>query len=142
MSRPKGSKNKKTLEREKQTLFEIVEKPPEKAMIFVTKTKNSEEDNIPIVEEKKSSIEPSKPRKVMVICDKCHKDIYCSPITINLSHLLGQASWHRDCKLERINLCTDCGRELNTLVDKWILKDNKDYYKWNVENFEKSSENS
>ena len=153
--RPKGSKNKKTLERESTGLFDSPVETTERIVENPPKINNSEEDNITTPEEKETINEPIKPKKVMANCDKCGADIYCSPITANLSHLTGQATWHRTCRLDKLRLCSSCAQDLNNLIDTWILKDHPEYYKWgaykqekettteeNQENFEDSLKDS
>lgn len=130
--RPKGSKNKKTLERERIAHLAEAQKQPEKPVIFEDATKDIEPTNIIIPEEKHIVKTTIKPPKISGTCDKCHADIYCSPVSINLSYLLSQATWHRDCKIERVCLCNKCAAELNSMIDNWLLKDNPQYYKWNV----------
>jgi len=129
--RPKGSKNKPKI-----NLFQTVQKEEEKIEKRIEenapKTVDSMEGNVSTPEEKKSIKTNSRPLKTYGICNKCGTPIYMSPVAINLSHLTGQATWHRRCKLERIVLCNSCGAELNNLIDNWILKDHPEYIKWDI----------
>ena len=132
MGRPKGSKNKKTLELQKAFIFQTKENVTQTPTETPSDLNISNEDNVTTVEEKKSVKTAIKPGKTYEVCDKCKTNIYCSPIRINLSHLTGQATWHRRCKLDQLKLCNACAKELNELIDNWILKDHPEYIKWDI----------
>lgn len=58
-------------------------------------------------------------------CSRCHKKIISGEKTINLTYLTGMAPWHRMVSLDRVYLCNECGRELNELIDNWLINDGK-----------------
>lgn len=58
-------------------------------------------------------------------CNRCHKKIISGEKNINLTYLTGMAPWHREVGLDRVCLCSDCGRELNAIIDKWLINDGK-----------------
>lgn len=67
---------------------------------------------------------------VQANCDLCGAEIYCTPTKVSLSLLTGKASWHRDCKLDRFELCSRCAEELNSVVDNFILTKNPNLNKF------------
>ena len=58
-------------------------------------------------------------------CSRCHKKIVSGEKNINLTYLTGMAPWHRMVGLNRVCLCNECGRELNELIDNWLINDGK-----------------
>lgn len=58
-------------------------------------------------------------------CNRCHKKIVSGERNINLTYLTGMAPWHRNVSLERVCLCHECGKELNDLIDNWLINDGK-----------------
>ena len=71
-----------------------------------------------------SFLSPSEYDK-LPICDRCHNKIISGEKNINLTYLTSMASWHRDVEKDRITLCSDCAKELNGLIDKWLINDGK-----------------
>ena len=136
--RPKGSKNKSKITNNAFIFLtqDQVEKPTENPVNSGAILNNFEEGNIITPEEEKIKKSPEKPRKIIGTCDKCKKDIYSSFFVANLSQLTSKASWHRECKLDRINLCSDCASELNSIIDNWILKDRPEYKKIEISSFD------
>ena len=65
-------------------------------------------------------------------CELCGKEIKCQPITINLNHLTGKASWHRECNKDRFNICDECAKQLSDVVDKFIKTKNKELNKFEI----------
>ena len=59
------------------------------------------------------------------VCDRCHKKIISGERNINLTYLTGMAPWHRMVSLEKVCLCGDCAKELNMLVDNWLINEGK-----------------
>lgn len=55
------------------------------------------------------------------ICDRCHKKIISGERNINLTYLTGMTPWHRTVSLEKVCLCGDCAKELNMLIDNWLI---------------------
>ena len=127
--RPKGSKNKNSKNQNKKDIINVIDVSLTTSTISASVTNDSNE-NVNIQASEKSSKLIKKSKENIVLCDKCHKEVVSTPIVINLSYLTGQATWHRDCKLEKIHCCTQCARELNEIIDKWILKDNSQYLKY------------
>ena len=134
--RPKGSKNRP--KDVSQNLFTEDKINTQKTTIntqkIIEETKDLTDANIKTLVEEENKKLPQKTPNILGYCDKCHKPVYSSFITANLSHLTGKAIWHRDCNLERLNLCSDCGAALNSIIDAWILKDNPQYKKFSLEN--------
>lgn len=58
-------------------------------------------------------------------CDRCHKKIISGEKNINLTYLTGMAPWHRRVSLDRVCLCSDCSKELNEMIDSWLINDGK-----------------
>lgn len=58
-------------------------------------------------------------------CNRCHKKIVSGERNINLTYLTGMASWHRNVSLDRVCLCSDCGKELNKMIDDWLINNGK-----------------
>ena len=128
--RPKGSKNKSTIQKENVKQISKIEEPIQNSLIFLTDINDSVADNIQTLEEKTTVKTAEKPLKNNGICDCCNQPIYTTPINIPLTYLTGKASWHRNCKVDRLKLCSDCSKELNELVDNWIISKNKNLKKF------------
>lgn len=58
-------------------------------------------------------------------CDRCHKKIISGEKNINLTYLTGMAPWHRRVSLDRVCLCGDCSKELNEMIDDWLINEGK-----------------
>ena len=58
-------------------------------------------------------------------CDRCHKKIISGERNINLTYLTGMASWHRNVSLDRVCLCSNCSKELNEMIDDWLINNGK-----------------
>lgn len=58
-------------------------------------------------------------------CNRCHKKIISGERNINLTYLTGMAPWHRTVSLDKICLCSDCAKELNKIIDDWLINDGK-----------------
>ena len=63
-------------------------------------------------------------------CDLCSSLIYSSPTIIRLPEVTGKASWYRNCKLDKLNLCEKCAIELNEQLDNFILSRNSSLRKF------------
>ena len=112
--RPKGSKNKKN----------IIEVTTSKVDIFEEK----ESTEIPIATIT-SIVETIKPK---AHCDLCGDSIYSQGNYINLNILTSKASWHRNCSKDKLCLCNNCVKELNNLIDTFILQRNPKLNKWSA----------
>ena len=130
--RPKGSRNKKTIERER---LEASLKSNLKAQIPVQKSQ--EESNTP--DEEKPEIEalntiqdlpneatveskttkkkasPSKPK-----CERCGVEIDSEPYKIDTNMLTGRADYFRE-STRYVKLCGKCSMELSKIVDNFLL---------------------
>ena len=112
--RPKGSKNK-----------------PKNTEITTSKIDIFEEESNKIipVTEITSIIETIKPKAQ---CDLCGNNIYSQGNYINLNNLTSKATWHRNCNKDRLCLCNNCAKELNNLIDTFILQKNPKLNKWSA----------
>lgn len=97
MGRPKGSKNKSTIEKELSSQVETVDNP--------------------IEVEVKSRGKQKEYRK----CDRCGKEIYCEPWKIDTNILTGKAEYWRNIP-RRLSVCSECAKELSDLVEKFFLE--------------------
>lgn len=139
MGRPKGSKNKKTLERER---LEASLKSNLKAQIPVQESQVEdlplrEEENTPdeekpeigalntiqdlpnevTVESKtsKKKTTPSKPK-----CERCGVEIDSEPYKVDTNVLTGRADYFRE-STRYVKLCGKCSMELSKIVDNFLL---------------------
>lgn len=81
-------------------------------------TKQSKETK----ETKVSKPSKSKPQKDYPTCDLCGAECMCDRIKLNLTYLTGKVTWHREVKQDLFYLCHDCGREMNKMIDDWLLE--------------------
>ena len=107
--RPKGSKNKP---KQVQLFQETVE-------TNVSEPETSVEVNLPAVDTPKE-----KPIKVNGYCTRCGKAIYSGVIKINRCALTGNATWSRACSVDKLILCNECSKQLNEVVDNWVISEN------------------
>lgn len=143
--RPKGSKNKPKnenilpqIEEEVKpvpVVPEVVNEPFEfkkvnkedgengenKEEVVSKSTKQSKETK-ETKETKVSKPSKSKPQKDYPTCDLCGAECMCDRIKLNLTYLTGKATWHREVKQDLFYLCHDCGREMNKMIDDWLLE--------------------
>lgn len=54
-------------------------------------------------------------------CERCGDEIYCEPRRIDTNLLTGMANFHRATP-RYVKLCDKCCRQLNDIVDDWLLK--------------------
>ena len=107
--------------------------------------KVSEKDSkISVVESKDSEVKkdievkkPKKAKKEMEIkptcqCEICGKDIFSEPRKIDFNILTGMAEYWRNSK-RYIKSCEDCCKELNKVIDDWLLNKNPNLCKFNKE---------
>lgn len=113
--RPKGSKNKS----------KDIEITTSKIDIFEEKEPNKNVSVTEII----STIETIKPKAQ---CDLCGDSIYSQGNYINLNILTSKATWHRNCNKDRLCLCNNCAKELNNLIDTFILQKNPKLNKWSA----------
>lgn len=113
MGRPKGSKNKSTVAKNKTNA-----KTEKKALINTTvETTNSTE----IIEVKKAPKTDSKSISTKYECELCGKPIYDSPRIIRCTELTGFALYYRSIQ-DQYKVCNECGKEFNDMVEKWLIK--------------------
>ena len=144
MGRPKGSKNKSTLEREAK---EREEKEKEKETmeckksgkqsiklspgadvgsepsVYLGEGENGSErtlEGITEVEGKGESKTRGKPRKSSLPqCERCGAEILGDPLKLDTNLLTGKADYHRESR-RYVRLCNKCSTELSELVDRWL----------------------
>lgn len=97
MGRPKGSKNKSTIEKELSSQVETVDNPVE------------------------IEVKPRGKQKEYRKCDRCGKEIYCDPYKIDTNMLTGKAEYWRNIP-RRLSVCGECAKELSDLVEKFFLE--------------------
>ena len=102
MGRPKGSKNKSTIEKELSSQVETV-------------------DKIENVEKVEAEVKPRGKQKEYRKCDRCGKEIYCEPWKIDTNMLTGKAEYWRNIP-RRLSVCSECAKELSNLVEKFFLE--------------------
>lgn len=112
--RPKGSKNKTTLQ--KMNLLDIPEvSPPPTAVVKETYKENNtagvQDVATPAV-------------KVSSICEICGSPIYASPCILHIGRITGKAEYFREATSTKLSVCYNCSKELSDLIDKWLLKKN------------------
>ena len=151
MGRPKGSKNKSTLEREAREREEKgKEKEKETAErknidkqsiklspgadvesepnVYLGDGENGSEralEGITEVEGKEESKTRGKPKKSSLPqCERCGAEIPGDPLKLDTNLLTGKADYHRESR-RYIRLCNKCSSELSELVDRWLWDSQK-----------------
>ena len=114
MGRPKGSKNKNTVAKDKTNAKTESKKAPINTAVEIT---NSTE----ITEVKKVSKTDPKPITAKYECELCGKPIYDSPRIIRCTELTGFALYYRSIQ-DQYKVCNECGKEFNDMVEKWLIK--------------------
>lgn len=114
MGRPKGSKNKSTIAKDKANVKTESKKTP---INTIVETTNSTE----ATEVKKVPKADSKPISAKYECELCGKPIYDSPRIIRCTELTGFALYHRSIQ-DQYKVCNECGKEFNDMVEKWLIK--------------------
>lgn len=112
--RPKGSKNKTTLE--KMNLLDIPEvSPPPTPVVKEKPTENS----TAVVQDVATPAV-----KVSSICEICGSPIYANPCILHIGRITGKAEYFREATSTKLSVCYNCSKELSDLIDKWLLKKN------------------
>lgn len=114
MGRPKGSKNKNTVAKDKANVKTENKKTP---INIIVETTNSTE----ATEVKKVPKTDSKPITAKYECELCGKPIYDSPRIIRCTELTGFALYYRSIQ-DQYKVCNECGKEFNDVVEKWLIK--------------------
>lgn len=105
MGRPKGSKNKNTLEKENKLKENTINK---------TTAAKVEKVQEPVAKGRPKT--DSRPR-----CNLCNSPINSSPRVINISQLSGFAPYHFDI-IPLIKVCDNCAVEFKDMIEKWLIK--------------------
>lgn len=112
--RPKGSKNKTTLE--KMNLLDIPEvSPPPTPVVKET----YKENNTAVVQDVATPAV-----KVSSICEICGSPIYANPCILHIGRITGKAEYFREATSTKLSVCYNCSKELSDVIDKWLLKKN------------------
>lgn len=112
--RPKGSKNKTTLE--KMKLLDIPEvSPPPTPVVKET----YKENNTAVVQDVATPAV-----KVSSSCEICGSPIYANPCILHIGRITGKAEYFREATSTKLSVCYNCSKELSDLIDKWLLKKN------------------
>ena len=142
MGRPKGSKNKSTLERETREREEKEKETAEcknidkqsiklspgadvesEPSVYLGEGESGSErmlEGIAEVEGKDESKTRSKPRKSSLpLCERCGAEILGDPLKLDTNLLTGKADYHRESR-RYVRLCNKCSSELSELVDRWL----------------------
>lgn len=106
MGRPKGSKNKNSVVKAKT-------ESEKKTTNATNSTENTEIKKVPKVD--------PKPISAKYECELCGKPIYDSPRIIRCTELTGFALYYRSIQ-DQYKVCTECGKEFNDMVEKWLIK--------------------
>ena len=114
MGRPKGSKNKSTIIKDKTNVKTENKKAPINTTVETT---NSTETT----EAKKVPKADPKPISAKYECELCGKPIYDSPRIIRCTELTGFALYYRSIQ-DQYKVCNECGKEFNDMVEKWLIK--------------------
>ena len=114
MGRPKGSKNKNTVAKDKTNAKTENKKAPINTTV---ETINSTETT----EVKKVPKANPKPISAKYECELCGKPIYDSPRIIRCTELTGFALYYRSIQ-DQYKVCNECGKEFNDMVEKWLIK--------------------
>lgn len=117
MGRPKGSKNKSTIAKDKTNVKTENKKAPINTAIETTNSAEATE----ITEAKKAPKSDSKPITAKYECELCGKPIYDSPRIIRCTELTGFALYYRSIQ-DQYKVCNECGKEFNDVVEKWLIK--------------------
>lgn len=139
MGRPKGSKNKATLEREaretagcknidKQSIKLSPEAEKESTpSVYLGESENGSERALEGITEVEGKDEfktegktKGKPKKSSLpLCERCGAEIPGDPLKLDTNLLTGKADYHRESR-RYVRLCNKCSSELSELVDRWL----------------------
>ena len=114
MGRPKGSKNKNTVAKDKTNAKTESKKAPINTAV---ETQEATE----FTETKKVPKADPKPITAKYECELCGKPIYGSPRIIRCTELTGFALYYRSIQ-DEYKVCNECGKEFNDMVEKWLIK--------------------
>ena len=114
MGRPKGSKNKNTVAKDKANVKTENKKAPINTTVeTINSTETTGVKKVPKAD--------SKPISAKYECELCGKPIYDSPRIIRCTELTGFALYYRSIQ-DQYKVCNECGKEFNDMVEKWLIK--------------------
>ena len=114
MGRPKGSKNKSTIIKDKINVKTENKKAPINTTVETTNsTQTTEVKKVPKTD--------PKPITAKYECELCGKPIYDSPRIIRCTELTGFALYYRSIQ-DQYKVCNECGKEFNDMVERWLIK--------------------
>lgn len=114
MGRPKGSKNKSTVAKDKTNVKTENKKAPINTTVeTANSTETTEVKKVPKVD--------PRPITAKYECELCGKPIYDSPRIIRCTELTGFALYYRSIQ-DQYKVCNECGKEFNDVVEKWLIK--------------------
>ena len=114
MGRPKGSKNKSTIAKDKANVKTENKKTPINTTVeTINSTETTEVKKVPKAD--------SKPISAKYECELCGKPIYDSPRIIRCTELTGFALYYRSIQ-DQYKVCNECGKEFNDVIEKWLIK--------------------
>ena len=142
MGRPKGSKNKSTLEREAREMEEKEKETAEcknidkqsiklslgadvesEPSVYLGKGENGSEKTLEGVMEVETGeevkIKSRAKKSSLPQCERCGTEIPGDPLKLDTNLLTGKADYHRESR-RYIRLCNKCSCELSELVDRWL----------------------
>ena len=114
MGRPKGSKNKNTIAKDKTNAKTESKKVPINTAVEIPEITE-------VTEVKKVPKTDPKPITAKYECELCGKPIYDSPRIIRCTELTGFALYYRSIQ-DQYKVCNECGKEFNDVVEKWLIK--------------------
>ena len=114
MGRPKGSKNKNTVAKDKTNAKTESKKAPINTAV---ETQEATE----FTETKKVPKADPKPITAKYECELCGKPIYDSPRIIRCTELTGFALYYRSIQ-DQYKVCNECRKEFNGMVEEWLSR--------------------
>lgn len=135
MGRPKGSKNRATLEREareraerKKSDKQSIKLSPgaekeSNPSVYLGESENGSERALEAATEVEGKTESKTKGKVkkssLPQCERCGAEIPGDPLKLDTNLLTGKADYHRESR-RYVRLCNKCSCELSELVDRWL----------------------
>lgn len=114
---------------DKEEVKKISEKDSKRSVV---EPKNSEVKKDIEGKEPKKRAKKTTEIKPTCQCEICGKDIFSEPRKIDFNMVTGMAEYWRDSR-RYIKSCDDCCKELNKVIDDWVLGKNPNLCKFNKE---------
>ena len=114
---------------DKEEVKKVSEKDSKRSVV---ESKDSEAKKDIEVKEPKKRAKKTTEIKPTYQCEICGKDIFSEPRKIDFNILTGMAEYWRDSR-RYIKSCGDCCKELNKVIDDWLLDKNPNLCKFNKE---------